>query len=308
VQNYQTSVGVLPAPGVEGDFASADIRATVLAGPGALVTAASDLSPFGLTCGRFFWVDPTGVLASNSGPGAPAGFVKRSNNALIVHFLDEASMVIPPGFAFGDGFLEGVFWARSKTNVTINQKVYAYNADGTIATGATGTPPSGSAYTASIGAIVTGSIAGNTLTVSAVAAGAIEVGSVIPAQATGITAATVTAILTGTGGAGTYTISGPAQTIASQTININGTNMIVTNVASGTLGQGDAVAGSGVTAGTVITDLGTSTGGTGTVRVSPAQHVTSESMTSPAATETKWYAGSNAQAGELFKLTSWPQG
>ena len=217
-------------------------------------------------------------------------------------------MVIPPGFSFGDGFLEGVFWARSKTDVLINQKVYAYNADGTIATGATGTPPAGAAYTASIGAQVTGSIAGNTLTTTAVAYGSIEVGSVIPAQASGITAATVTAILTGTGGVGTYTISGPAQTISSQTINVNGTNMNVSAVASGNLGQGDAV--TGAQSGTIITDLGTYVpGGTsGVVRVSPAQHLASTSLTSPAAIETKWYAGSTCSAGELFKLTSWPQG
>lgn len=307
MQNYQQQVGIVPAPGVEGDFASASIRATVLAGPGALVTAASDLSPLGLTCGRFFWLDSAGQIASNSGPGLPAGFVKRSNNALIVKFLDEATMVIPPGFAFGDGFLEGVFWARSKTDVTINQKVYAYNADGTIATGATGSPPAGSAYTASIGASVTGSIAGNTLTVSAVTYGAIEVGSVIPAQS-GVTAATVTAILTGSGGVGTYTISGGAQTVSSQAIVVNGTNMTVTAVASGTIGQGDAV--TGAQSGTIVTDLGTYAPGaqTGVVRISPAQHLASTSLTSPAAVETKWYAGSACSAGELFKLTSWPQG
>jgi hypothetical protein len=61
-----------------------------------------------------------------------------------------------------------------------------------------------------------GSIAGNTLTIASVYTGAIGVGTVI--TGTGVTSATVTALGTGTGGAGTYTINGSAQTAASTVI------------------------------------------------------------------------------------------
>jgi len=65
-------------------------------------------------------------------------------------------------------------------------------------------------------AVVTGSIATTTLTVSAVTSGTIEVGMII--SGTGVTAGTyITAFGTGTGGAGTYTVS-TSQTVASTTI------------------------------------------------------------------------------------------
>ena len=82
-------------------------------------------------------------------------------------------------------------------------------------------------------AVVTGSISGTTLTVSAVTSGTLYVGQAL----TGADVAagtTITALGTGTGGAGTYTVSvsqtGASQTInAAQTYDINITN---TNIAS----------------------------------------------------------------------------
>lgn len=62
----------------------------------------------------------------------------------------------------------------------------------------------------------TGSIAGNTMTITNVLLGALSVGATL--FGTGISAGTtVTALGTGTGGDGTYTVS-PAQTLASTTI------------------------------------------------------------------------------------------
>lgn len=63
---------------------------------------------------------------------------------------------------------------------------------------------------------VTGSIASSTLTVTAVGSGVVRVGYVI--SGTGVTAGTtITAMLTGTGGTGTYTVS-LVQTVSSTTI------------------------------------------------------------------------------------------
>lgn len=65
-------------------------------------------------------------------------------------------------------------------------------------------------------AVVTGSIAGTTLTVTAVSSGALRVGLAL--SGTGVTAGTtITALGTGTGGAGTYTVSA-SQTVSSTSI------------------------------------------------------------------------------------------
>lgn len=71
----------------------------------------------------------------------------------------------------------------------------------------------------------TGSISGTTLTITAVSAGALAIGSTI--TGTGVTAGTrITAFGTGTGGAGTYTVSA-SQTVSSTTItDVASTGMI----------------------------------------------------------------------------------
>lgn len=72
-----------------------------------------------------------------------------------------------------------------------------------------------------VGFVGTGSISGTTLTISAVSSGALAVGATI--TGTGVTAGTtITAFGTGTGGAGTYTVSA-SQTISSRTISTNPT-------------------------------------------------------------------------------------
>jgi hypothetical protein len=69
----------------------------------------------------------------------------------------------------------------------------------------------------------TASISGTTMTVTAVASGTIAVGQVI--AGTGVTSGTrITALGTGSGGTGTYTVSA-SQTVASTTISTNGVEM-----------------------------------------------------------------------------------
>ena len=65
------------------------------------------------------------------------------------------------------------------------------------------------------GAVVTASISGTTMTVSAVSGGTLKVGQTI--SGSGVTSATITALGTGSGGTGTYTIS-TSQTVTSRTI------------------------------------------------------------------------------------------
>jgi hypothetical protein len=136
-------------------------------------------------------------------------------------------------------------------------------------------------------AIFTGSISTTTLTVDSVLSGTIAVGQAIFGQ--GIAQNTViTALGTGTGGAGTYTISN-SQTVATTQINsvaapavvtgdITGTTLDVTAVSSGTLQIGQTLEGANVTDGTIITAFGTGTGGTGTYTISPSQTAASATI------------------------------
>jgi hypothetical protein len=110
-----------------------------------------------------------------------------------------------------------------------------------------------------------GSVSGTTLTVTLMKSGTITTGQQVLAN--GISPNTViTALGTGTGGVGTYTVN-LTQTVTSQEMNtatvgavvtgsISGTVLTVTAVTSGTLYPGQTIQGTGVTAGTIITALG----------------------------------------------------
>ena len=131
-------------------------------------------------------------------------------------------------------------------------------------------------------AIFTGSTSGTTLTVTAMSSGTIAIGQSL--YGVGVASETViTALGTGTGGVGTYTIN-VSQTVSSASLNstavgarftatIAGTTMTVSAVATGTLYLGQTVQGVGVTTGSVITALGTGTGGVGTYTLSTSSTV-----------------------------------
>jgi hypothetical protein len=136
-------------------------------------------------------------------------------------------------------------------------------------------------------AVFTGSISGTTLTVTAITNGTIAAGQSL--FGVGVTSETViTALGTGTGGIGTYTIN-LSQTVTSRQMNsttvgaivtgsISGTTLTVSAVTSGTLYVGQTIQGTGVTALTIITALGTGTGGAGTYTVSTSQTVSSTTL------------------------------
>ena len=91
---------------------------------------------------------------------------------------------------------------------------------------------------------------------------------------------------------------------ASVTAAIAGTTMTVSAVASGALAVGQPLTGANVTAGTIITALGTGTGGVGTYTVSPTQTAASAAVTSAGAQETTWSVETTAAAGELAKIAN----
>jgi len=136
-------------------------------------------------------------------------------------------------------------------------------------------------------AVFTGVISGTTLTVTAITNGTIAINQAL--FGVNVNQETViTALGTGTGGIGTYTVN-LTQTVASTLMNsatagavvtgsIAGTTLTVTAVTSGTLYVGQTIQGSTVTAQTIITALGTGTGGAGTYTVNNSQTVTSRTL------------------------------
>jgi hypothetical protein len=306
---FQATTNQQPAPAVAGDFASANPRASELAGPGALVAAAA-----GLVVGRFGWLDPTFIIAGNTGgPGMPNGFVGNTHQALITTYLAETSRTIPGGFGV-TMYIAGDFWVVNDgtTPATPGQKAYANYADGKATFAATGAPTTtGGTSTASTIAAgtatsVTASIADNVMTVTAVGSGALKVGGQL--SGTGVATGTqIVAQLTGTAGStGTYQVSIPEQTVTSTTVTQTYGLLTVGGTVAGTYAVGDLL--TGASAGTYITALGTGTGGAGTYIVNNTQTVGSGVIDSNSNVETNFYCRSFGNPGELVKISSYANG
>lgn len=127
-------------------------------------------------------------------------------------------------------------------------------------------------------ASVTGTIAGNVLTVTHVTSGSLVPGAVI-AGAGIINGTQITSQINGTpGGIGDYAVTA-AQSVTNVSITATYGLLTVTAVASGTLSVGQVLSGTGVTAGTQITGLGTGEGLLGTYYVQKTQTVASGTIT-----------------------------
>ena len=123
------------------------------------------------------------------------------------------------------------------------------------------TAPSTSSFTRSLGGFVgTGSFSGTTLTITAVTSGSLSVNA--PITGTGVTANTyVTALGTGTGGAGTYIVNN-SQTVASTTISNRATSTVAAGGGTAITAQFQIYAGLATT--TAGFGWGTGTWGRGT--------------------------------------------
>lgn len=310
----QQSVTVQPAVGVVGDFASANPRFSQLAGPGAIVAG-----PNGLTIGKFAWLsysqidgDGAPAAANNNGSGPVAGFVGRAQQGLITTYLTPAGMTIPAGFQ-ATLFSGGDFWALNTgaTAARPGMKAYANFTDGSVTFAAAGAPTTTSAATTTIAAGTaatgTGTIQGNVLTISGVT-NTIYPGAVV--TGTGVaTGTTIAAQLTGTpGGAGTYAVNIPSQSVESTAITVTPYVMTV----------GGAVTGPAITTGAVIVSSGTPTGVvigspvtaqiTATTFVVATGGATAASGTVVLAlnVETSWHAASFGSQGEIVKISNVP--
>lgn len=309
--SFQTFTNPLQAPGVAGDFASANPRGSNLSSQ-TYGNAGFIAGPNGLTIGLFAWLDTaTFRIASNSGAGAPNAFVHRNEQALITTYLNAYGMTIPAGFGVGELFDAGDFFVvnNGTTEATPGMKAYANNSTGVATFALTGTPTTGGTSTASTIAAetngATGTIVDNVFTAVSGLSGTLVTGTVL--SGTGVASGTViTGQLTGTtGGLGTYTVAPREQTVASTAI--TGTYGLLTiggTVVSGyAVGQTLTSAVSGFQTGSTITALGTGTGGAGTY-YTQTQTVASGIINTVTNTETSWYCRSFGQPGELVKISS----
>jgi hypothetical protein len=232
---FQRTVNANPAPAVEGDFASANPRRSMLAGESALIAGGD-----GVTVGRFAWARNSNGLVTNANPGNPAvparlGFVGRNQPVVITGWLEANSMLLTPGLeiTLHDG---GDFWCRFAGGAAIGQKVFARHSTGEAVAAAAGATVAGASFTGVI-AVTTGILTASVVT------GPIEVGALL--------------------------------------------------------------AGSGVPAGTIVTEqLSGTPGGAGTYQTNITTAVASTAMTSTGAVETAWTVQSTAGAGELAKISA----
>ncbi len=307
---FQTSVSNAPARAVAGDFCDANPRATVDAGPGGLVAG-----PSGAIVGRFCWAKPPAdgdgfpSQVYNTGVGPVTGFLARNQQGLITEWLADASMVVPSGYQLAL-FNAGGFWMKNDGAVQAKpgDTVYATLAEGK-AVPAAGTAASATGSIAAGTLSVTGSIANDILTVTAVGSGTVVPGVLL--SGTGVASGTrVARQLSGTtGGVGTYAVSIPEQNVDAGTT-ITGTYGIFTaaSALSGTFSIGSILSGSGVTADTTITGFGTGIGGLGTYYVDLTQTAGSTTISGTTTVATKWKFQSFALPGELAKASSWANG
>ena len=272
-------------------------------------------------------VGPKIIAATSSGSitGKTFSFITKDGNFDAGYGLlgDE----IAPGTFFTTATtVNRVYTISSKPMVAISG-TWAQCPTGSIAgtaltTGGTTTNAFYPGMSIFVNAIFTATISSSTMTVSAVSEGTLAIGMVV----TGFDVPTntvITALGTGTGGIGTYTISTSA-TISSQsmmaefilppntkivsqssstvfnlsasvsasfTASFSSTTMTVTAISAGTLDIGQIVTGTSVTANSVIIAFGTGAGGVGTYTLSQS----SSALNNVSCTATKTIASKQIQ-------------
>lgn len=305
----QTTVNTRQTPGVVGQHASNNPRASYVAGPGGLVAGSA-----GVTVGNFAWVsfqsidfDNAPAIVNSFGAGPVSGFVLNNQQALISNYLADSSLLIPTGFGV-TLMITGDYWAKNNGSsyVLPGTQCYALLSSGaTYFFASAPTPASGSSSgIAAETNSFTGSIFGNVLTVAASGiTGTIYPGTTI----SGTNVASGTMImqqLSGTaGGAGTYAVNIGEQTVAAGT-SISGTYGLLTvggTVVSG-FGPGALLSGTNVVAGTYITQDVSGTGGAGTYVVNNNTAVTTTAISATQYVATNFYSWSGAGAGEPIKI------
>jgi hypothetical protein len=171
------------------------------------VTVISRLAEAAVTIGRFVFpsTDPA-TQVKNSGTGLPLGLAIKSVVPPITAYLAESTVTIPASQPV-EVAQKGQFLVNCAGSSSYGQKAFASYTDGSARAGAAGATLTGDN---GIGFIGTAHQSTTTLTVDSVTSGSLAVGQKV--SQTGGNDVYITALGTGTGGTGTYTVS------ASQTV------------------------------------------------------------------------------------------
>lgn len=324
--DFPSQVNAIQAPAVEGDFASANPKSTVLAGEQALVSGNGVIGGVivnGIVVGRFGWVtyqtidnDGAPATLNTFGAGVPAGLVHRLQVGLITQYLATASMILLKGQQ-AVLFNAVDLWIKNTgaTEATVGMKAFANFADGTAYFAAAGTTPAGgsgsaSSIAAGSASSATGTIVGNVFTATGSLTGNFYPGATL--SGTNVNAATkivsqVTPLLAGEAlnGLGRYIVSVPEQNVVSTTISSTYGVLTVGGTVVAGFAPGQLVTGTGITVPTTIYSQLTGTAGAaGTYVVDVATVVGSTAISSQASVETKWFARSAGANGELVKVSN----
>lgn len=180
-------------PGVAGDFAGANRRASLVDGSWEYVA-----SPGGLIVGTIAWANPaTKQITNYYQTPAASCFIHRESRGVITDFLGIATMQVIGG-ARPVGYVAGEFWGLFAGGATAGQKVYA-----NALTGALTAADHGNAIA---GPITSASITASVLDVATITGTPLAVGQII--TGTGVPPGTyITSLGTGTGGTGTYNLA-----------------------------------------------------------------------------------------------------
>lgn len=314
IATFQTATRNLQAPAMAGDFASMNPYANQLSTQIYNVTGFL-AGPAGLTIGRFCWLDPsTWTYASNTGAGAPNGFVGRQGmNALVTTYLAGYGYVIPAGMGVPSIYDGGDFWVVNSgaTEATPGMKAYANNTTGLANFAASGAPTLGGTSTASTISAQTGSSAASTITDNIMTTGPSVTGLLVPGgvlSGTGVATGTrivsqVLPLASGeaANGVGRYIVTPRDQTVASTTISETYGLLTIGGTVVAGYGVGQTITDGSTTTYGTITGLGTGAGAAGTY-YTQTQTVSSGTIDSIANTETGWECRSFGQPGDLVKI------
>lgn len=191
---FPSFVNAYLPPGIAGDFAGANIRASVVGGGGDYAA-----SPGGVAIGNIAWFNPaTHIASSYFQPNSFSAFVHRDQQGLITTFLTPYGVSIVGG-DMTTGQDQGDFWGYFTSGATIGQKVYANPVTGALTSAATGGSVTGAITSASIA--TTGVMTVATITGTPLAVGQIITGTGVPAGSY------IASLGTGTGGTGTYNLA-----------------------------------------------------------------------------------------------------
>lgn len=191
---FQTFVNRELPVAAAGDWAGANIRASVPVGPWALVAPVA-----GTNVGVMAWADPTNGIASNYyRPNSFIGFIHREQQALITTFLGIATLTIPKGVMV-TALAQGDFWGIFAGGCSVGQKVYANPTTGALSGAATGGSVGGAVTAATLSSA--GLLTVATITGTPLAVGQVVTGAGVPAGSY------IASLGTGTGGTGTYNLA-----------------------------------------------------------------------------------------------------